>query len=290
MAGNPDVTRYASHLLRKAAVGDRLPTPVDDIVACADLVVSRDGTLSQKSKELSLQFPLRLRSAIRKVIGLVDLQEDVIYLNHLILPQKRNFVTLHEVGHKLLPWQRQTYLYVDDDISLDLDICQQFEQEANQFAADVLFQMGRFAEDTRSLPFTITSPITLARRYGASAHAAIRRYVEQSERACAVLTVRQQPEKNARECMPQARGKVQSTLFTERFGEVAWNRYISTSASLLASILYPHRFPQGDLVMDDVDGYRTQCHFEVFTNSYDTFVLVFPCHEKAQSIWPQFAS
>ncbi len=290
MAGNPDVTRYAYYLLRKAAVGDRLPTPIDDIVACADLAVSRDVTLNQKSKELSLQFPLRLRAAIRKVVGLVDLREDIIYLDYQTLPQKRNFVTLHEVGHKALPWQRQTYLYVDDDISLDLEICEQFEQEANQFAADVLFQMGRFAEDARSLPFAITSPVTLARRYGASAHAAIRRYVEQSERACAVLTVRRQPEKNEREFIPQARGKVQSTMFTKRFGEVAWNRYISTSASLLASILYPHRFPQGDLVIDDVDGRHTEFSFEVFTNSYDTFVFVYQCYEKAQSIWPLFTS
>lgn len=127
---------------------------------------------------------------MKKVVGLVDLREDVIYLKHQMLPQKRNFVTLHEVGHKILPWQRQAYLYVDDDISLDLDICQQFEKEANQFAADVLFQVGRFAEDAGSLPFTIASPITLAQRYGAFAHAAIRRYVEHSERTCAVLTVR----------------------------------------------------------------------------------------------------
>jgi hypothetical protein len=42
--------------------------------------------------------------------------------------------------------------------------------------------------------------------------------------------------------------------------------------------------------MDDVDGYRTQCNYEVFTNSYDTFVLVYPCHEKAQSIWPVLAT
>ena len=284
MAGNPEVTRYASLLLLQAAVGDRLPTPVNDIVACADLIVSRDVTLSQKSKELSFQLPLRLRSAVRKVVGLVDLREDVIYLNDQLLPQRRNFVTLHEVGHKVLPWQRQTYLYVDDDITLDLDISQQFEQEANEFAADVLFQMGRFAEDARSLPFTIVSPIALARRYSASAHAAIRRYVEQSERACAVLIVRQQPDKHVRECLPQVRGKVQSTRFTEKFGEVAWNRHISTSASLLASILYPHRFPQGDMVMDDVAGDRTHCNFEVFTNSYDTFVLVYPCRETAQRL------
>ncbi len=284
MAGNPEVSRYASHLLLQATVADRLPTPVDDIVACADLIVSRDVNLNQKRKELSFQFPLRLRSAVRKVVGLVDLREDVIYLSHQLLPQRRNFVTLHEVGHKMLPWQRQTYLYVDDDISLDLEISQQFEQEANQFAADVLFQIGRFAEDARSLPFTIASPITLARRYGASAHAAIRRYVEQSERACAMLIVRQQPEKQARECLPYVRGKVQSTRFTERFGEVIWNRQISTSPSLLASILYPHRFPQGDLVMEDVDGHRTHCTFEVFTNSYDTFVLVFPCWKTAQRL------
>ncbi len=287
MSINADVRRYAYAMLRKAAVGDRLPTPVDDIVACAKLMVSQNVSLNQKSKDLVLQFPLLLRQAMRKVVGLVDLREDVIYLDQQILPQKRNFVTLHEVGHKVLPWQRQTYLYIDDDASLDPDVYEQFEQEASQFAADVLFQINRFDEDARDLPFAITSPVALAQRYGASAHASIR-YVEWSERACAVCIVSQQHIRQGRESIPQVRRSVQSLSFTKRFGEVDWNSYIRKNTSLLASILYPHRYPQGDMVIHDGNNCHISCRFETFTNSYDTFVLIYPCSEKEQSIWPLF--
>jgi hypothetical protein len=43
-----DATKYAREILRKADVGDTLPTPVDDVVACADLVVSGEVDLSPR--------------------------------------------------------------------------------------------------------------------------------------------------------------------------------------------------------------------------------------------------
>src|SRR5262249_48347154 len=134
------------------------------------------------------------RAALNKVIGLVDLRENVIYLDTTVVPQKRTFVKLHETGHKVLPWQRQTYVYLDDETTLDPDVYELFERQANYFAAEVLFQAGRFDGEARDLPFALKSPMALAKRYGASAHASIRRYVERNKHACAVLVIERLPE------------------------------------------------------------------------------------------------
>jgi Zn-dependent peptidase ImmA (M78 family) len=45
---------------------------------------------------------------------------------------------------------------------------EQFEREANHFAAEVLFQGDRFDGDLRDLPLAMKSALALAKRYGAS--------------------------------------------------------------------------------------------------------------------------
>jgi hypothetical protein len=273
---NPEVTRWADYLLKQAAVGDRLPTPVDELVRCAHLSISGSITLDQHHAGFfSHSFGL-LQSALKKIVGMVDLRENTIYLKHNILPQRRSFVTLHEIGHVLLPWQRQMYLYVDDERTLAPNVQEQFEREANQFAADLLFQIDRFETEARDLPLSIHSPLSLARRYGASAHAALRRYVEHQQWACALLVVGHSSNRGRREIMPRVKCAIQSASFTQMFGERDWNTIAQQASSLLAGMSYPHRFPRGEYRMDTLNGYSALCSFEVFTNSYDVFVFIYP--------------
>jgi len=83
--------------------------------------------------------------------------------------QPHIFVTLHETGHETLPWQRNTYAFLEDcEESLDLDLKNQFEREANVFASEVLFQGDRFGLEADGLPFSINSPIALSKMFGAS--------------------------------------------------------------------------------------------------------------------------
>ena len=272
----PDITLYAHRLLQDAAVNDRLPTPVDDVVACAGLTVSPEGLSNQKVRDAIGRTPNLLRSALNKVLGMVDLRENIIYLNAHMYPQKSTFTTFHETGHKVLPWQHSIYLYLDDETTLDPSTHLLFEREANQFAAEVLFQIDRFDKEAYDLPLSIASPIALARRYGASAHAAIRRYVERNRYACALCIVERASFEGRRGAMPRVRSNAQSPAFTSQFGAVSWNTYVRTCSSLLKSIMYPHRYQHEECAINDRNGLSVPCSFEVFTNSYDTLMLLQP--------------
>ncbi len=273
---NPEVTRQAGLLLQQADVGNCLPTPVDKIVRCAHLTVSRKITLDQNHRDFfSRSFNL-LQSALNKTVGMVDLRENIIYVKQNIFPQRRRFVTLHEVGHASLPWQRQTYLYLDDETTLAPDIQDQFEREANQFAADLLFQIDRFDREARDLPLSLHSALSLARNYGASAHAAFRRYVEHHHRACALLVVKQNATTRRREITPWVKFVFQSASFRHVFEERNWNTSIQQTVPLLAAMSYPLRFSKGECRIDDRTGHSVVCSFESYTNSYDIFVFIAP--------------
>jgi Zn-dependent peptidase ImmA (M78 family) len=273
---SPDITQYARRLLLNAMVDDRLPTPVEDIVACAGLTISPEGLSKQKMRDVIGHTPDLLRSILKKVLGMVDLRENIIYLNAHMYPQQCTFTTFHETGHKVLPWQHNTYLYLDDQTTLDPGTHLLFEREANQFAADVLFQIDRFDKEAYNLPLTIVSPLALAPRYGASAHASIRRYVERNRFACALCVVERSSFERMRGAMPRVRSNVQSPAFTSQFGAVNWNTYVRTCSSFLKSIMYPHRYQHEECVISDREGLPVPCSFEVFTNSYDTLILLQP--------------
>jgi hypothetical protein len=206
----------------------------------------------------------------------VDLRENIIYLKAHLYPQKCTFTTFHEAGHKVLPWQCSAYMYLDDESTLDPSTHLLFEREANQFAADVLFQIDRFDKEADDLPLRISSPTALAQRYGASAHATIRRFVERNRRSCALCVVERASFEGKRSAMPRVRNQVQSEAFTQRFGMVDWNAYLSTCPSLLKSILYPYRYEHEECSIPDRNGLPVLCNFEIFANSYDTLILLLP--------------
>jgi Zn-dependent peptidase ImmA (M78 family) len=85
----------------------------------------------------------------------------VILLDPTCTPGKKNFVKLHEVGHKVLPWQRQSLVYVDDDVTLDPETKDRFEREASFFASEVLFQCDRFDREARDLPLGVTQLVRM---------------------------------------------------------------------------------------------------------------------------------
>ena len=239
-----EVTRYARLMLKRAGVGDRLPTPVDDIVACAELVVSQEITLEEKHEGFFTKSLGLLASALKKAMGLVDLRENVIYLDTSVLPQKKVFVKLHESGHKVLPWQRKAMLYLDDESTLDPDVHEAFEREANRFASDVLFQVGRFDQDAHDLPLAIKSAMALAKRYGASVHASLRRFVERNESACSVLVLAKTPVVMADGSGLPLKRVFQSQAFLRRFGQLPWPERIRVDHPFVEPIMNGCRFKE----------------------------------------------
>lgn len=286
-----DVTRQARLLLRDAEVGERLPTPVGDLVECAGLVVSAEAALDEDyadyfgvreeyQKALGASSYAALKSALRKTWGLIDLIDNIIYLDRAVSSQKQDFLKLHEVGHKMLPWQRATYMFPDHKATLAPDIKALFEREANRFAAEALFQGDRFTRQSRDLPLELETPLWLSRCYGSSAHAAIRRFVEVSHRCCAVLIMRPPKSGTNGDSMYSVAYEVRSSAFATQFEGARFPRCLGPESVLGATLLTGRRYAKGDgLLLSDRDGRKTECGFQTFQNSRSAFALVFPLSE-----------
>src|ERR1700691_2352518 len=123
------ICKHADRLLRDAAAYGQFPTPVADIISAAKLSVERDASLdSGFLRRLYGSAKRAIKRALDKVGGLFDSRDGVIYLDLTLKRVKQRFVSLHETGHGYLPWQRDTYAFMEDgETNLDPEIQQQFE-------------------------------------------------------------------------------------------------------------------------------------------------------------------
>ena len=211
------------------------------------------------------------------------LRGKVIYLDTTLLPVKQTFIKLHEVGHDVLPWQRAAYIYLDDETTLDLEVKDLFEREANQFAAHVLFQLDRFTKDALDLSISLRSPLALAKRYGASVHASIRRYVETSKRACALVVVESAPEVAADGSYLRVKRVIQSPCFEHRFATLRWGSRLRCDLPYIEPLMGRIHLTEGhDVELPDRNGDKVNCRVEAFTNNYNIFIFLFPLDEQVK--------
>jgi hypothetical protein len=270
---------HADRLLREADAIGRLPTPVADLVAAARLEVARDVSLDQGFLgRLYRKVTAPIRRAIDKVLGLLDRRDRTIYLDQTVHKNKEPFLCLHETGHEFLPWQRDTFSLLEDcQQTLDPEVQDHFEREANVFACEVLFQLGRFEEEARDCPFGLRTPLDLARRYGSSCYAAVRRYVATNRRACAVLVLEPPVYEVGTGYTATLRRTVQSPAFTARFGHPAWPETYRPGDSLHSVLPLGRRFTRpSPCRVRNLDRDDERCVAEAFNSSYQLFVLVYP--------------
>src|SRR4051812_30098284 len=162
-----EIDKRVDRLLRDADAYGRYPTPVDDIVSAAKLTQADEYALDESLIAKAPEY-LRglLRSAKHKIQGLVDRRERVVHVSPDIDHDgKRRFVLLHETTHDILPHQ-QDLLYADDHETLAPSTKRLFEREANQGAAELLFQRDRFARDAGDLDISVDAIWELASQYG----------------------------------------------------------------------------------------------------------------------------
>lgn len=271
------IQRRAELLLSRADAIGRFPTPVDDLVAAANLEVARDVSLdgSFLGRIYKRFVPEEIKRAIEKVLGVLDSRAKTIYLDQTVHSKKKPFLSLHEVGHDYLPWQRDTFAILEDsEASLDPDVQEQFEREANCFASEVLFQLDRFATEAADCGFGIKTPIDLSKRYGSSVYAAIRRYVMTHRHPCAVAVF------NRKGTTPGSilglRRWIQSDLFTQRFG------HLSIKDSQGPDDFFVRHLPRNKFrsptrfTIKNVNGESEECLLEAFDSTFQVFYLIYP--------------
>jgi hypothetical protein len=274
-----EIAHHTARLLREAGVDGRLPTPVEDIIAAADLVEPAESLLSDDAIADAPGHLKRAMAKLRhKVEALLDRKAKEIHLDPTIHHEgQRRFKQLHEVSHKILPWQEDS-AYADDRKTLSWTTQRLFEQEANQGSAELLFQRDLFAAMAADYETGFASIVELHKLFRASIHASFRRYVETHKQPMAGVVLRSKP------CQLEPIGyrrqeAVNSESWTELYGPVAaWPTTLSTPFSFVDRVagLETNQIRRCSFTCPDLNNEMTALNVELFSNFYRVFVLLWP--------------
>lgn len=272
------VRKEAEKLLYEAGAIGRFPTPVDDIMSAAKVVVAPENVLDEGFlKRMRRKASAALKQALSKVLGIFDATARLVFLDYSLGPSKKNFIKLHEAGHGVLPWQRGLYAVVEDcEKSLAPEVAETFDREANNFATEVLFQLDGFITEARDYSFGLKCPMNLSRKYGASVYASLRQYVRKSDRECVVIVL------DAPVIVPldgfkaALRRVVSSPLFEEKFGQLTLPVEFTPDDKIGSMIPVGNRKMTGprELELYDRNGTMHECLAEAFKHPYNVFILI----------------
>ncbi len=266
-----------SALERANSIG-RLPTPVDDILSAAKLTVVDDEDIDEGFLErFRRKASGALKRALSKVLGLFDACAGLIHVDRGLLAVKQTFIKLHEAGHGLLIWQRKSYAFAEDcKQTLTDEVEDLFEREANNFATEVLFQLDAFTDQAADHAFGINVPLKLGPKYGASAYASIRRYVQKNERACVVLVLDPPVAGDGVGFRASLRRVVPSPTFVQIVGAPMWPAVFTPDDEFGGIVPLGKRRmsrPQ-TLSLTDRNGTNHECLAEAFATPYQVFILI----------------
>ena len=272
----------ARRLLDRADAWNRFPVPMDDILAAAKVQIAPTNafdpaTILSYLKGKAADASARVKSAISKVFGLYDSGEAVIHIDNTVVVPKQTFLKLHETGHHDMPTHRKLFRFFQDcKRTLEPEVADQFEREANNFARFVLFKGGTFAEHAADCPFEIKTLIRLAKTFGASVYASAREFVRTNHRACIVFVL--DPLKNIEGVGFRApvRRIESSPAFLAQFGRLAVDAV--TSEHFLWPVLpIGRRMTEPvSLSIADVNGEQHECLAEAFDTTYNILILLYP--------------
>lgn len=277
-----DIDRISLEILRGSKSLDIFPTPVDRIVEYAELLVKTNVDISQIHPTYLDRANDFLRNTLSKVRGIFLFKSRVIYLDLSQGFNRKNFVKLHETAHGVLPWQQKTHDIIgDNDLTLSSEQNDEFEAEANYFASITLFQHDRFMEEVSKLNLSIDAAMHLAKHFGASIHAALRRYVDSSKNKCALLILENLNKEGNPFCT--LRNYLASKNFNKNFGEILFPHKLEFSWPFVQDYCNGRKFKKdGQLILETENG-SVQFTYQFFNNSYNAFVFMYPVGEVKKS-------
>ncbi len=277
-----DVEKVAFDALYKSKAFGIFPTPVDKILTYAELRIDSSVDLSVVPTNFFARGGMVLKRGLAKIRGVLDRSEKVIYLDLQQHESKQKFVKLHEAGHELCGWQGNMLKFLDDDETLDPDINDQFESEANYFASSSLFQLDIFNDKISEYPLELATCLHLNKLFGASFHATIRRYVEHSKKRCALLVLNKESKSPfAAQCL-SIRNYFQSPSFTQEWGMIKWDSNFDFDIPFVQNFLSNRKMAKSILTID-LPVETITCDYHYFDNSYNVFVFMFPKGEAIKS-------
>jgi Zn-dependent peptidase ImmA (M78 family) len=272
-----EIEKVTYDILKQSKCFDIFPTPVDKIVEFSELYIdTHTGIHSIPNNYISKNIDI-LKKALRKVYGALDRRTKIIYIDPELKIYKRNFIKLHEVGHDVLPWQKKTYEFIDDEQTVNPGTEIEYEREANFFASATLFQLDRFEDFVASLPLELKTTMFLAKKFGSSVHAAVRRYAENSKKRCALLVL----DKVANSIFElKQRNYFQSDNFTKDFGNLDFPEIFDIQWPFVQDFFIGKKFHENGLITIIADDGDIDFEYHFFYNTYNVFVFIIPQGEK----------
>ncbi len=277
LTSKKDIDNISYDILKSSKALDVFPTPIEKIVQHSELYIAGGIDLkSLEKKYKSAHFTEALKSGLSKIRGFLDRREKVIYLDMDQISSRQNFVTLHETGHNVLPWQSKTMEFLDDDETLDHDTQEEFEQEANYFASVTLFQNDRFDNEVKKFELGMPCVMQLSNYFGASVHATFRRYVENSKFRCALLVLKNLSLKGE-VANGDFRNAFHSESFLNNFGSIEWPKNFGYKWIFIRDHLFLKKKwkTNGSINLKTLNG-DVDFTYHYFDNTYNAFVLIFP--------------
>jgi Zn-dependent peptidase ImmA (M78 family) len=276
-----DIDNLIFEILKSSKSLDVFPTPIDKIVEYCELNLSdRNGFHHIPENYIPKKLDAFNRM-LKKILGAFDREEKVIYIDPLLPTVKQNFIKLHETGHGVIPWQKEIN-YIDNEYTLSPAVKEVFESEANYFASGSLFQLKRFEDEMNKLPLEIGSPMALAKKFGGSNHAAIRRYAEVSKKRCCLLVLEDKNKKDS-DAILDLRNSFQSSPFTKEFGELTWPKEFNLDFPFTIDYSRKRQFHRDGTIQLLIHGEFIEFSYHYFNNRYNVFVLIIPVGEKNRS-------
>jgi Zn-dependent peptidase ImmA (M78 family) len=279
LASGSEIASATERLLRHAEADGRLPTPVEDLVTAAELRQPEESVLSDSAIS---QAPAHLRKAMaklrRKVSAVLDRRAKEIHISPEIQHEgRRRFKQVHEISHHILPWQSEL-AYADDCTTLSWSTRSQFEREANQGGAELLFQRRLFTEMAAQYKIGFGAIVDLANQFGSSYHAAFRRFIETHRRPMAGFVLESSPCRIEPSVGYKRREAINSKAWPARFDPaVRWPRILHAPPyDFVKEIPRVNGFvpPRVQLSYPDLNGEIADLNVELFSNTYDIFALI----------------
>ncbi len=276
-----NVRRHADRLVREAGARERFPTAIDDLMAAAKVTIVDDEILSESFLQRFIAKAATgvatIKSALSKVLGLFEANDRLVVIDKNVPVPRVPFVKLHETGHGM-PHQSKMYALMQDcEKTLDPEITDLFEREANVFASEALFQGEVFAEQAHDREFGIKTAMALAKQFGASNYSTFRRYVMTNPRACCLVVLEPLVVVAGGEFRAEVRRLIASESFAKAFDTTKLALPVTGQHPLnsLVPRWKKQRIvaPKG-LGLIDRNGDRRECVGEAFDTKHQILILL----------------
>lgn len=284
------VEERARALLNRASAWDRYPTPIEDILAAAHLRVEVKSLhdaegfmayLARKASDAAAQAASTLKaakSALSKLFGVYDAGDAIIHIDNGVVTSKQTFLKLHETGHHELPTHRKLFRFFQDcEKTLDPEIADKFEREANNFARYALFQGDGYARLAADSKLTIRSAMDIGKKFGASVYASSREFARSNHRDCLVVVLNQAEFFNGSGLRAAVRRIEPSPSFGAKF-PIPKDEWITLDHPLGRMIpRFGRRMVKPtSLALTDLNGEMHDCVAEAFDTKHNIIILLYP--------------